>query len=342
MVRKVFNWIGNLILVSSFALLLFVLVVPYKFDLSFHKVIGTSMEPSIRLGEVVALREIDPRKVDVGAVIGFRAPGVDTPVVHRVVKIVLDEEGRRVGFITKGDNVEDEDPWVVAPEDVLGIVVFHIPFVGFWEELLRTPIGFGLFILLPGIGLITLQVRDMLKPVSRVPPRRATRPFRVRWDVVYLLAGLLLVIAVGFQSSRRVQVRPLALLASTSQQSDGETVLSVTRNFRNDGPVPLLIAVVPQQPAVSANPPFVWLSPGQTKRVHLQGPPKGGVAVVGFLPILPSEVLVGLARRNARLAPLIATWFVALPFLLVGAWLLRDEALSDRQRRRLRLRSRYG
>lgn len=341
MVRKAFNWIGNLILASSFALLLLVLVAPYQFDLSFHKVIGTSMEPSIRLGEVVALRQVDPRTVDVGMVIGFRAPGVDTPVVHRVVRIVLDEEGRRVGFNTKGDNVEDEDPWVVAPEDVLGVVVFHIPFVGFWEELLRTPIGFGLFILLPGIGVIVLQVKDMLEPAPRVPRRRMERPSRTRWDLVYLLVGLLVVMFVGFQASGRVQVRALTSFAPDSEQGDGKSVLSVTRNFRNDGPVPLLLAIVPQEPGLSAVPSFVWLSPGQTERVHLQGPPDGMVAVVGFLPILPSEVLAGLARWNPRLAPLVATWLVASPFLLLGAW-LQSEARSVDWNQRLRLRSRYG
>ncbi len=339
--QKIVDWTANFVLVGSFGLLLLVLVAPFQFDLSFHKVVGTSMEPSIRLGEVVALKKVDPQTIEAGTVIGFQPPGVDTPVVHRVVKVVLDEQGRRVGFITKGDNVEDEDPWIVSPNDVLGKVVFHVPFVGFMEEFLRTPAGFVLFVLLPGILLVVLQIRDMT-----APPRRSSRWRRVspsrrnRWAAVYLAVGLAVVVPFGIQNSSRVQERTLA--SFTSQPERSETPLSVTRNFRNDGPVPLLVALVPQHPDVSVNPAYVWLSPGEVERVHLEGPAEGTVAVVGFLPVLPSQMLYGLARWNARLAPTVLTFLVAVPFLFIGSRLVRDEAMSARRDRRLRLKRRYG
>ncbi|MDQ7030069.1 MAG: hypothetical protein Q9O62_09985 [Ardenticatenia bacterium] len=62
--------------------------------------------------------------MNAGDIIGFRVQGVDTPVVHRVVRVVSDRDGALVGFITKGDNVENEDPWIVRPEALLGMVVF--------------------------------------------------------------------------------------------------------------------------------------------------------------------------------------------------------------------------
>jgi len=115
-----------------------------------------------------------------------------------------------------------------------------------------------------------------------------------------------MVIPFGVQNSSRVQVRPLTSFASTSQLEQGETFLSVTRNFRNDGPVPLLVALIPQHPDVSVNPAYVWLSPGKVERVHLEGPAE------------------------------------ALPFLFIGARLMRGERVSARRNRRLRLRRRYG
>ncbi len=344
MLRRAVDWATNFVLACSLGLLLFVLVAPFQFDLSFHKVVGTSMEPSIRLGEVVALRTVDPQGIEVGEVIGFRAPGIDTPVVHRVVRIVLDERGRRVGFITKGDNVEDEDPWIVSPQDIVGKVVFHLPFVGFVEELMRTPAGFTIFVLLPGTLLVILQVRDIMAPPRRVPRRRPAFSSwrRNTWAVAYFVLGLLVIIPFGLQNSSRVQERPLVSFASQYQQDQTAHTLSITRNFRNDGPVPLLVALVPRDPNVTVRPKYIWLSPGKVERVHLEGPSDATVAVVGFLPVLPPSMLYVLARWNARLAPLVITLLVAFPFLAIGARLVRDEALSAARGRRLRLRRRYG
>lgn len=85
-------------------------------------VLSGSMEPGIRTGGLVFTdtRRRDPQT---GDIITYRQR--DVRITHRVV--------RREGtvLITKGDANEGEDPLPVEAEQVLGTVIFSIPFVGY-------------------------------------------------------------------------------------------------------------------------------------------------------------------------------------------------------------------
>lgn len=85
-------------------------------------VLSGSMEPGIRTGGLVFTdtRRRDPQT---GDIITYRLR--DVRITHRVV--------RREGtvLITKGDANEGEDPLPVEAEQVLGTVIFSIPFVGY-------------------------------------------------------------------------------------------------------------------------------------------------------------------------------------------------------------------
>ena len=69
-----------------------------------------SMEPSVRTGELVFLREVSADRLRVGDVITFEKPGdPDTLVTHRVVGI---EEGDGGGsLVTRGDANPVPDSW---------------------------------------------------------------------------------------------------------------------------------------------------------------------------------------------------------------------------------------
>ena len=52
-------------------------------------------------------------------------------IIHRIVSVKYDEATNKLEAITKGDNNNSEDPWVVNGEDIIGIVKFMIPYVGY-------------------------------------------------------------------------------------------------------------------------------------------------------------------------------------------------------------------
>ncbi len=114
-------WILFLAILSSmFAFTLGLL--PYK-----PMVIATnSMLPAIRSGDVVIMRSADTSTLEVGDIMAYRLEGYN--IVHRVAAVNMYPDGNR--FILKGDNNSDPDALEVAGEQILGEVIYVVPYVG--------------------------------------------------------------------------------------------------------------------------------------------------------------------------------------------------------------------
>lgn len=93
-------------------------------------VLSGSMEPSIRVADVVVSRSPSTPDIGVGAVIDFRRD--DQSVLHRVVEVTTD------GYRTRGDANQSADSELVASEDISGVGVYVVPLVGlpsiWWSE----------------------------------------------------------------------------------------------------------------------------------------------------------------------------------------------------------------
>ena len=74
---------------------------------------GRSMHPTLFEADLLEIEQ--PRRISVGDVILFVSK--DNLVVHRVVGVASE------GISTRGDNNNDDDPGLVAPENIVGIVV---------------------------------------------------------------------------------------------------------------------------------------------------------------------------------------------------------------------------
>jgi signal peptidase I len=78
---------------------------------------GTSMEPTLRAGDLVVLRGAEAYRV--GDVVAYRIPagepGEGTHVIHRIV-----DGSPTTGFRTQGDNRDRRDRWHPTSADVLG------------------------------------------------------------------------------------------------------------------------------------------------------------------------------------------------------------------------------
>jgi len=97
-----------------------------------------SMQPVLRVGDVVMVRTVPAQSVAVGDIIRYRKEGVD--VIHRVVAI-KNEGGLQ--FVTKGDANNAEDTPVPA-EALRGKVVLVVPKIGWvsiWARQLLAGLG---------------------------------------------------------------------------------------------------------------------------------------------------------------------------------------------------------
>lgn len=123
----------------------------------FYVVVGRSMLPTLREGDVVIIQKPNSlSEVKVGDIIVFKDPfssrstnlfEQERVIVHRVIAVISDSQGNKA-FLTKGDNMSMKDPWVVSEKHFLGKVVFWIPKLGFVATLIRPPINYLLITLI--------------------------------------------------------------------------------------------------------------------------------------------------------------------------------------------------
>lgn len=127
------------------------LPIPGKFEVKIVK--SGSMEPAILTGAIVVVRP--ETSYAVGDVITF---GEDTkrqiPTTHRIYS--EEQKDGITYFTTKGDANEDPDPDPVKQNDVIGKVLFNVPYAGYILDFARQPVGFALLIGIPA-GIIILD-----------------------------------------------------------------------------------------------------------------------------------------------------------------------------------------
>ena len=147
------------------ACFIFIVMIPaMQGSLHFLIVLSGSMSPKINMGDVVITSSASPEEIQVGDVITFKQPSAADPnrcVTHRVINITT--EGNSLRFQTKGDANEDPDMELVDSSALIGKVVLSIPYVGYIPHYVKTPIGFIIFIALPGTLLIVSEVRNIIK-----------------------------------------------------------------------------------------------------------------------------------------------------------------------------------
>ena len=132
--------------------------VPSVFGLSFLQVATGSMEPTIPTRSMIIVRETDAAKIKVGDVITFYStdPQIENlPNTHRVTAITQ-ENGMPV-FTTKGDAGEEDDPYPVYADHLIGVYIKHFS-VGSIPDLLHNRYFFFFALLVPLCIVIMLEV----------------------------------------------------------------------------------------------------------------------------------------------------------------------------------------
>jgi signal peptidase len=122
------------------------------------------MEPAIPTGSVVFVDDVAPSQVDEriteGDIITYADDGRNL-VTHRVVKKHTAETSVR--FTTKGDANENVDPEPVYRQDVVGEVMFSVPFVGYVIAFADTGYGFMLLVWGPVLALVFSEIVSLYR-----------------------------------------------------------------------------------------------------------------------------------------------------------------------------------
>ncbi|MEK7509659.1 MAG: signal peptidase I [Patescibacteria group bacterium] len=128
-----------------------------------------SMEPAIPTGALVVVKPAESYRK--GDIITFGEDTArDIPTTHRVIAAA--GSGAGTTYTTKGDANEDQDTTQIVQRDIIGKVVFHLPYAGFVLDFARQPLGFALLIGIPAGLVILEELMAIFKEVRRTVRRR--------------------------------------------------------------------------------------------------------------------------------------------------------------------------
>jgi signal peptidase len=127
-------------------------------------VLSGSMEPALKAGDVIVVNETVPEKIKVEDIITYQV-AEEVVVTHRVKEIVSSAEGIR--FKTKGDANKIEDGLLIEEEQLLGRVVFRIPYGGYLADFVRSRLGYAFFIVIPVVILFCEEAKKIFGLVRK-------------------------------------------------------------------------------------------------------------------------------------------------------------------------------
>jgi signal peptidase len=129
-----------------------------------YVIYGSSMEPTIKVGSLIAAKPANVDDLQVGDIVVFLSPGNGMTITHRIVGI--HEEGGQRQFETKGDASNGADPLKVSLEDGTQQVIYDLPYLGYIVHFAGSSIGIILLVALPALGLLALQLTQRRKGAS--------------------------------------------------------------------------------------------------------------------------------------------------------------------------------
>ena len=150
------NILGTLILFSVI-LLCIPVPLPKLFGYQIYDVVSGSMEPEIPVDSVVYVKETLPEEIKEGDVAAFRSSG--SVIIHRIVEKRI-VEGQ---FITKGDANTQVDIEKIPYDAMIGVVTFHIPFLGVVMTVLTSNVGKAYLICYAASGAMFYMLAGRLK-----------------------------------------------------------------------------------------------------------------------------------------------------------------------------------
>ncbi len=126
-------------------------------------VMSGSMEPALRVGDVVINSRVSPADVRVGDIVTFSDPeGTGKLITHRVRRVRIADGTAHV--VTKGDNTNAVERWDIPASGSFGRVEFRVPLLGFLVFWLHGPLARIGLIVIPALLLAGFELWRIWRP----------------------------------------------------------------------------------------------------------------------------------------------------------------------------------
>ena len=163
---KIFTTIYYILLVfvAMIAILLIFSVFPIAGNYKIFVVQSGSMAPAIKMGSLVVVKPAEDYKI--GDIITFGPYSKKrAPTTHRIYEIKV--VGGQPVYITKGDANNAPDAREITKRDILGKVLFSIPYLGYAVAFAKKPLGFVLIIIVPAAIIIIDEIQNIYREIKK-------------------------------------------------------------------------------------------------------------------------------------------------------------------------------
>jgi len=181
LIKRIYHFIMSVILYSIFAILIIVVIMvgAYFVDqymsvksgepraplFGAYVIISPSMVPNINVLDAVVTMRVDAEKLEKEDVITFISQDPahrGITITHRIIGVMETSNGE-YAYRTKGDNNNVEDKTLVSHDDVIGKVVFRIPYIGYLQQFLTSSFGWIAVIVIPSLFIIISDIVKVFK-----------------------------------------------------------------------------------------------------------------------------------------------------------------------------------
>ena len=148
-------------------------------DFRVYSVISGSMEPELSVGDLIYVKSVDNiDDIAVGDDITFVLNEELVVATHRVVRV----DAEKQHLYTKGIANELEDDAPVHFKNVIGVVKFNIPFLGYVSDFVQNPPGMYIAIAIGVALIIAVFFPDLVKkkPSAATPAETAALDENIR------------------------------------------------------------------------------------------------------------------------------------------------------------------
>ena len=132
-------------------------------------VLSGSMEPTLPVGSLAIVEQIDAAEAKRGDVVMFSTPGQKgTLTTHRIAGV--ERKGSQVSYRTRGDANATNDPWLLSDRGQMGKLAVDVPYAGYFTMWLAKPnvrTGVVIFGALLALLIILRRIWHEESPESR-------------------------------------------------------------------------------------------------------------------------------------------------------------------------------
>lgn len=146
-------------------LFLILTLFPIKGNYQVKVVLSGSMEPTIHTGSIVVTKPAKQYKINDIVLFGKDTKN-DIPTTHRIVSDRA-VEGVLL-FTTKGDANNSPDTTEIKQSDIHGKVLFTVPYMGYFIDFVKKPIGMIVVIVFPAIYIVFDEIRKIINEIKRM------------------------------------------------------------------------------------------------------------------------------------------------------------------------------